>query len=484
MFLDTVIVVGMNDETDSASKSKEVPGMFEGPLRPLFLRLAMPILMGMLFNLLYTMVDTFFISAIDKSNPAIIGGTGLIFPVMFLAIALANGAMVGVSSLVSRAIGEKNTKLLNRVADSGLALGLALGLVIVLCGYAFSNRLVAAMGAEADYAMYALAYFRWILPGLGLMIAFHVLIGVVQGEGQMKYMMITMVAGNLINIVLDPFFILDNVGPLPGLGMGVSGAALATIIGQSLAGLYLIWVFASKKTVVPVAWKVRHIRLKIIGQIVAVGFPGALSMMLMAMSFLIVNRVLIDIDPRSVTAASLCGRLDQLVLMPIFALSAALMTVVGQNMGRGQIERARKAWKTGAMMAVVATLSAATTLVIAAPYVYRAFSSDPAVLSYTVRQTRIVEYSFVFASLAMMARSVFQAMGRPWPGLIITALRMVGLVLPFALFFVYVLDWGIYGVWGGMIAGNILGAIISLGWVRVYWNRLESGKIDYAHTKV
>jgi Na+-driven multidrug efflux pump len=95
-----------------------------------------------------------------------------------------------------------------------------------------------------------------------------------------------------------------------------------------------------------------------------------------------------------------------------------------------------------------------------------------------------VEYSFVFASLAMMARSVFQAMGRPWPGLIITALRMVGLVVPFALFFVYVLEWGIYGVWGGMIAGNILGAIISLGWVRVYWNRLESGKIDYAHTKV
>lgn len=457
--------------------------MFEGPLRPLFLRLAMPIFMGMLFNLLYTIVDTLFISAIDKSNPAIIGGTGLIFPVIFLAIAMANGVMVGVSSLVSRAIGERNRKVLNRVADSGLAMGLVLGFLFIIAGYAFSDELVILMGAEADYASYALEYFRWILPGLGLMVAFHVLIGVVQGEGLMKYMMITMVAGNLFNILLDPFFILENVGPLPGLGMGVSGAALATIIGQTLAGFYLIWVFASKKTTVPVAWKFRYIRLSIVGQIVKVGFPNALSQMLLAMSFLIVNRVLISIDPRSVTAAALCGRLDQVVLIPIFALSAALMTIVGQNMGRGLISRARKAWRTGALMAVAATFAASTLMVIAAPFIYRAFSSDTAVLSYTVRQTRIVEYSFVLASLAMMARSVFQAMGRPWPGLIITALRMVGFVVPSILLFVYVFEWGIYGVWGGLIAGNVLGAFVSLAWVKVYWDRLVSGKTDYAHTR-
>lgn len=475
----------MNDDTDdNVAVSTEVPGMFNGPLRPLFFRLAAPILMGMLFNLLYTTVDTLFISAIDKSDPAIIGGTGLIFPVMFIAIALANGAMVGVSSLVSRAIGEKNLQVLNRVADSGLALGLVIGAVVVAAGYAFSHRLVAAMGAEADYARYALEYFHWILPGLGLMIAFHVLIGVIQGEGLMKYMMITMVAGNLINILLDPFFILDSVGPIPGLGMGVSGAALATIIGQSLAGLYLIWVFVAKKTTVPVAWKFANVRPGIVGQIITVGFPNALSMMLLAMSFLIINRVLIDIDPRSVTAAALCGRLDQLVLMPIFALSASLMTVVGQNMGRGLIPRARKAWRTGAFLAVGATVVTASFMVILAPTIYRVFSSDAAVLSYAVRQTRIVEYSFILASIAMMARSVFQAMGRPWPGLIITALRMVGFVVPFILLFVYVFDWGIYGVWGGMIAGNVLGAIVSLGWVKVYWDRLEGGKVEYAHTSV
>jgi putative MATE family efflux protein len=314
------------------------------------------------------------------------------------------------------------------------------------------------------------------------MVAFHVLIGVVQGEGLMKYMMIAMVAGNLLNIILDAFFILEKVGPFPGLGMGVSGAALATVIGQTLAGFYLIWVFAAGKTAVPVAWKIRHIRLGIIGQIVNVGLPGALSQMLLAVSFLVVNRVLIDIDPRSVTAAALCGRLDQIVLMPIFALSASMMTIVGQNIGRGRPDRARKAWRTGVILAVTTTAVIAAVVMVAAPWIYRLFSTDDTVLSYTVKQTRMVELSFVAAALVIMARSVFQALGRPLPGLVITFLRMVVFVVPFILFFVYVLDWGLYGVWGGMIAGNLLGGAVSAAWVRNYWNRLESGRTDYVHT--
>ena len=465
------------------SAKREVPGMFDGPLLPLFARLAAPILAGMLFNLLYTTVDTFFISLIDRSDPAIIGGTGLIFPIMFLGIALANGIMIGVSSLVARAIGERNHDVLNTAADSGLALGLVIGVALILAGYSSAEGLVRAMGAEGDYARYALEYFRWILPGLGLMVAFQVLVGVVQGEGLVRYMMITMVAGNAINIVLDPFFILERVGPFPGLGMGVSGAALATIIGQSLGGVYLIWVFLSGKTTVPVKWSFRDVRLPIVGQIVSVGFPNALSQIVLASSFLILNRLIIEIDPRAVTASALVGRLDQLVLMPVFALSGAVMTVVGQNMGRGLADRARSAWRTAVGIALVTTAVTATIMVLIAPLVYRIFSTNEVVLDYAVRQVRTVEYSFLFATLAIISRSVFQAMGRPWPGLIVTILRMVGFVVPFALLFVYVLDWGIYGVWGGLIAGNLLGASLSLIWIGKYWRDIVGGKMNYVKTR-
>ncbi|MDF1567566.1 MAG: MATE family efflux transporter [Spirochaetaceae bacterium] len=446
---------------------REVPGMFDGALRSLYVRLAAPIFMGMVFNILYTTVDTLFISAIDRSNPAIIGGTGLIFPVVFVAISLSSGVMIGVSSLVARAMGERNRKVLNRVADSGLALASVLGILMVVLGYVFADWFVITfMGADAQYARYAQEYLRWILPGLGLM----------------KYMMVTMITGNLLNIILDRFFILENVGPLRGLGMGVSGAALATVVGQSLAILYLVWAFLAGKTTVPIAWKFRDVRLPIIGQIVVVGLPGALSQMLLAITFVVINRVLIEIDPRSVTAATLCGRIDQIIILPLLALSTAQLTIVGQNIGRGNLLRARSAWRTGAVMAVIVTAFSATLMVILAPFIYRAFTSDSTVLSYTIRQTRMVEYSFLFAAMAMMARSVIQAVGRPWPGLVITGMRMLGFVVPFIYLFVYGFDWGIYGVWGGMIAGNVLGAFLSLGWVGRLWDRIVKGELAYRHT--
>ena len=463
------------------NEQTSVHGMFDGPLRPLLMRLALPIFFGMLFNIVYTTVDTLFISAIDRSDPSIIGGTGLIFPVVFLFIALANGLMIGVSSLVARAIGEKNREVLNRVADSGVALAVILGLIAVIAGYLASGSIIRIMGAEGDYARHATDYFRWILPGLGAMLVMHVLIGVLQGEGLVKYMMRAMIMGNLLNILMDPFFILDRVFFIPGLGLGVRGAALATVIGQTIAGIYIIIVFATGRTLVPVAWKVKHIRLNLVSKIISVGIPQTLAQVLMSVTFLVMNRILIEIDPRTVTAGSLVGRMDQIVLIPIFALSGALMTVVGQNVGRGLTHRARMAWRTGAWMSLFAVGAAATLMVIVAPWLYRVFTTDPVVLRYTILQTRIVEYSFLMAAIAIMARSVFQAMGRPWPALIITGLRMLGFAIPFILLFVYLFDWGIYGVWGGMIAGNILGSLMSVFWVRTYWNRLESGKADYVH---
>ena len=469
-------------ESAADGTGKEVPGMFDGKLRPLLTRLALPVFFGMIFNLVYTTVDMLFISAIDRSDPSIVGGTGLIFPLMFLFFALAAGLMIGTSSLVARAVGERNHEVLSKVADSGVVLGFGLGAVCVVLGYLFTGPLVAAMGATGDYALHATSYFRWILPGLGATLGFHVLIGVIQGEGLMKYMMRAMIIGNILNIIIDPFLILENVWFIPGAGMGVAGAALATILGQSFGMGYIIWVFATGRTTVPVRWSLRHVRIDLIWKILYVGVPQSLAQILMSFTFLVMNRIYVSIDPIAVTAASLVGRLDQIVLTPIFALSGALMTVVGQNMGRGLTHRARQAWRTGVRMSIIAVAVTATLMVITAPWIYRPFSTNDDVLRYAVLQTRIVEYTFVFAAVAIMARSVFQAMGRPWPALILTGLRMLGFVLPFVWLFVYVLDWGIIGIWAGIIAGNILGAFLSIGWLESYWNRLESGRADYVHT--
>ncbi|PIE04246.1 MAG: MATE family efflux transporter, partial [Spirochaetales bacterium] len=246
--------------------------------------------------------------------------------------------------------------------------------------------------------------------------------------------------------------------------------------------IYILWVFASGRTTVPIAWKFRHIRLNLIWKIVSVGVPQTLAQILMSLTFLVMNRIYLSIDPLSMTAASLVGRLEQIVMIPIFALSASLLTVIGQNVGRGFLHRARTAWRTSLILSVAAVLISATLVVVPARWIFSHFSSDQGVLRYAVLQARITEYAFIFAAVAIMCRAVFQAMGRPWPAFILTGLRMLGLSLPFIGFFVYVLDWGIYGLWGGLIAGNVLGAILAFIWAHFYWNKLESGRADYRHT--
>ena len=136
---------------DIQLQQKEIPGMFEGPILKLLVKLALPMFFGMVFQILYNIVDTIWISRIDLSDPSYVGGVGIVFPIIFLIIAFASGIMVGVSSLVARAIGEKNRFILNRTAESGLFIGLVLAVIFVVFGYVFDERLLRLLGAEGDY---------------------------------------------------------------------------------------------------------------------------------------------------------------------------------------------------------------------------------------------------------------------------------------------------------------------------------------------
>jgi Na+-driven multidrug efflux pump len=154
----------MNEIKEEKSQFTDIPGMFEGPLLPVMIRLAVPMLAGMVVQLLYNITDTVFISRINMSDPSIVGGVGIIFPIMFLAMALAGGLMTGVSSMVARAIGEKNYDILGVVAESGMAIALFFATITVIISYVFDDQLMALLGATGDYATVGLAYLHFVIP--------------------------------------------------------------------------------------------------------------------------------------------------------------------------------------------------------------------------------------------------------------------------------------------------------------------------------
>jgi putative MATE family efflux protein len=301
------------------------------------------------------------------------------------------------------------------------------------------------------------------------MIIVHVFAGILMGEGLMKQIMFAMMMSTLTNIVLDPIFIFP-------LGMGVQGAALATAIAQLVPYGYSIYLFRKKKTIVPVALKPKNITGSIIKQIVAVGFPQSAGQITMAVSFLFFNRLVMSIDPLALTAFSICGRFDYIMIVPILAIGSTMLTMIGQNFGRGNYERMLDILKTGLFAMVVVTIILATLLIVFAPKIYPFFSKVDEVVDYAVRQTRIVEYSFMLAGVALIAQSSFQAIGRAIPGLAITIIRLIGVAVPAAYFYVQVLDMGIYGVWFGVITGNVIASAVGSIWVLQRYRSFISGK--------
>ena len=453
-------------------KVREIPGMFEGPIRPVILKLALPIFTGMIVQIVYNVTDTFWVARIDLADPSYMGGTAIVFPLIFFFMALGNGLMVGTSSLVARAIGEKNVKVLSTTAESGMLISFILSVISLVILLPFAPRILIALGAEGDYYVHGLEYLRYIIPAGPVIFFAMIFLGILQGEGLVKYVMNSMLIGTALNIILDPVFIFL-------LGLNVRGAAIATVIAQAVAMVYVVTVFIRNKSSIRINWAVSNIKLSTIKDIAAIGLPQSISMILMSLSFVIFNRIVIEIDTLALTAFALCGRFEQIMLMPAMAIGAAIVTIVGQNSGRGNFLRVKETMKQARLLGLI-SVGALTALIVGfAPLIFKPFTDVEQVRWYAVMQYRVVSVGYLAALVGITGRSFFQAIGYPLPALFITLLRLILVALPVMLVLIYIFDLGIWGVWIGLVSGSMCSMVVSLLWVRRSINRLESGKMKF-----
>jgi len=455
----------------SDNKVKEISGMFEGPIRPLLLKLSIPMFAGMIVQVVYNVTDTFWVARIDLADPSYMGGTAIVFPLIFFFMAIGNGLSVGISSLVARAIGERNTKILSTTAESGLFISIILSIITLAIALPFSEQILSSLGAQGDYYIHGLDYLKYIIPAGPVIFIMYVFMGILQGEGLMKYVMISMVIGTGLNIILDPIFIFL-------LDMDVKGAALATVIAESVATIYVVTVFLRNKSSIKIEWSASNIKGKTMKEIASIGLPQSFAMIIMSLSFFIFNRIVISIDELALTAFALCGRFEQIMLMPGFAIGAAIVTSVGQNAGRNRFDRVRmtmkEAWKLGLISVGVLT----AIMVGFAPWIFKPFTNVDKVLWYAVTQYRVLGISYLCALIGITGRSFFQAIGYPMPALFLTLLRLILIAIPVMLLLINVFHLGIWGVWIGLATGSIASMFVSIFWVNRNINRLESGKME------
>ncbi len=450
--------------------------MFHGSVGALLLRLGIPIYASMLFWVLYTITDIYWISRIDPEDSSIVGGVSLIIPVYMLAFAVSNGLLVGVKSLVARAIGANNEAVLNKVASAGMLLAGILSVLFMLFGYMFSNELTNSLGAKGDLFAHAHTFLLYLLPAAALLFLFNVLSGIAQGEGRMKYVMNAMGLGVGLNLLLDPLLIL-------WWGLGVAGGGLATSLSQAISLLYLVAVFLLGGMRVPLHLNILRADAGTIMKVLRVGLPQALAEILVAFFLLAVNWIVVGVDPEAMTAFGFCARVDQVVLLSIAAIASAVMTAVAQNASRGSFGRVREIQKTAMIIGVGVVFLQAGLLFWGAPRIYSLLSETYAVIGYAVLQTRIVEFFYMFSVITLVSHSFFLAVGHPWPAVTIQLVKMFGISLPVIFVLVFAFDLGMYGVWLGIITGEFLGAFLSMGWSFGVLNRLAVGTLQVAETK-
>jgi putative MATE family efflux protein len=443
--------------------------MFDGPILPLAIKIGTPILLANIMQFLYALIDTVFISRIDPSSTAILSGTGLMFPLFFLFMAVSMSISIGISSLVGRVIGANNKELSEHIMPSGALISLFICIPALVFGYGFSHDFIHALAGSklSDEAIgYGQQFFTWLLPGLAVMLFGNMFAGILQGEGLTKPIATAMVLSTILNIILDPIFIF-------GCNLGVRGAGLATTLSVFASATMMTVSFFREKSSFRFSFNILKARWGVVSEIVRIGFPNFLSMAALAISFIVFNKIVGTIGQTAMNAWALVGRMDQIVLIPSFAVGGATVTMIAQNYGRGRIGRVRRIYNRSILLAMSLVAGAALVYTFSAPFFFRIFSDVNEVVSLAALQVRVVSVTFIGLAVVIVSSSAFQAIGKPAPALFLALIRMGLISVPVALVLVFVMHMQIWGVYIGLGCGNLCALPIAYFWMRRHLVDLE-----------
>lgn len=410
------------------------------PINKLLLSMSLPMVISMLVQALYNVVDSIFVGQYSRDA---LTAVSLAFPYQNLMIAVATGTGVGMNAMLSKCLGEKDYKGANSAAGNGFVLSVISALVFAILGLTASGIYFSMQNPNLRIIEYGKEYLM-ICSGLSFglfgQISFERML---QATGKTIYSMFSQGIGAIINIVLDPIMIFGYFG-FPE--MGVAGAAVATVVGQIAA--MIIAYFFNKKYNDYIHLSVQYMRLEksVIKRIYSVGFPSILMVSIGSVMTFLLNRILGGFDRISTpygkdagtTATTVLGvyfKLQSFVFMPIFGMNNGMVPIIAYNYGAKHKDRIKKTIKYSIMYAMAIMLIGFAFFQIIPGKLIGVFNSDPDLLNIGVKAMRIISLCFLFAGFCIVSSSVYQAMGKGMYSLLISLARQLVFILPLAFIF-------------------------------------------------
>ncbi|MGB6873392.1 MAG: MATE family efflux transporter [Dehalococcoidia bacterium] len=440
-------------------------------LSKLLLRLSAPSIASMITISLYHLADTFWLGQVSYQAIAAVTVT---FPFYIAVVAIGVGTGVGANALASRRFGERNIETTNQVAGQVFPLTAIFGVVFIIVSVFFARQLAALLGAPQDIVALTaeyLVFFGWGIP----FILFQLMTrNVFHAAGDVIKPMIFIVAGSVINAVLDPFLIF-GWGPFPEMGIG--GAALATTISGGLAAALSCYYLLGNKSVYRL--KLHHLRpnLSIMAQIYRVGLPSILMELTETIVFILFLRIVAGFGSITLAALGIAIRIADLAFRPIIGVAHGLLPIVGFCLGARLWERLWSAVRQ-ASLALVVMLSVATVfLEIFTPQIIAIFNNDPELLAIAVPGIRIFISTLILIGPAIMFITTFQGLSKGWTATSLSLVRELVFFIPAILILPRFM--GLNGVWLSLPIADVCGTAIAGFWLyREYRLQKRSGIWD------
>ena len=433
------------------------------PINRLLPSMAFPIMLSMLVQALYNVVDSVFVSMVSENA---LTSVSLAFPVQNLMIAVSVGTAVGINALLSRRLGEKNFEAANKVAENGIFVTVLSWAVFAVFGAACSGLFMGAFTQNAEILAGGTDYM-WIVTVFSLGLFMSVTMErVLQVTGKTVYQMISQMTGAVVNIILDPVFIFGWLG-LPA--MGVAGAAWATVIGQFCGMAVGTGINPVQNHEVRLNFRRFRPDWHSIKGIYQVGLPSIIMQSIGSVMTFGMNKILIAFTETAVSVFGVYFKLQSFVFMPVFGVTNALVPIVGYNYGARSSQRIQQATRLSLLM-TTAIMALGTVIFQVAPGpLLSLFSASDTMLSIGIPALRIISVSFCFAGVAIVFSSVFQALGDGMLSLVMSAVRQLLLLLPCA--FVLAKLGGLDAVWFSFLIAEVASVTLAVVFYRSLYNK-------------
>ena len=435
------------------------------PVRKAVIALVIPTIISQIITVIYNMADTFFIGQMDDPNQ--VAAATLAMPPFVMLTGIANLFGIGGSSLISRSLGVGDREKAKKCAAFSIWTSVAVALIYGLVMYWSRPTLFPLLGTDSFTYDYCSDYFLWTIAIGGVPTVLNACLAhLVRAEGYSKESSIGLALGGIMNIILDPIFIF-------AFDFGVKGAAIATMLSNVIAVIYFIYLLRKneKNTVIKFSPKNYTLSDGIPKEILLVGFPSFVMMLMGTFSNLVLNKMVVSYSNQAIAGMGIAKKIDMLAFAIANGMTQGVLPLIGYNFASGNHTRMRAVIKTSFLYTMIVSTVGAVILFVGAVPVVRFFINDAETVAYGQHFLRIISITCPAISITMMIISIFQATGRKLQPMILSLLRKGGFDIPFM--FIMNSALGADGIPWATPISDMLAMFVALALFVPYWIKLK-----------